>query len=133
MVDLCLKQVLKTELGKLLKKLKISYKLQLNTPILFLTYKRFETSEKVFKSIKNAKPQKLYFVSNAPKSNEIEEIEKVLKVRSLVNLIDWECEVITLFRDIHLDVKESITSSIDWFFLKEEKGIILEVLEDVVS
>ena len=100
--------------------------MQLETPILFLTYKRFETTEKVFESIKKAKPKKLYFVSNAPKNNDKIEIEKVLKVRSLIKLINWECEVITLFRDAHLEVKESIPFSIDWFFQHEEKGIILE-------
>ena len=100
--------------------------MQLNTPILFLTYKRFETSEKVFESIKNAKPKKLYFVSNAPKNNDNVELEKVLKVRSLVNEVNWDCDVVTLFRDEYLDVKESITFSIDWFFEHEEKGIILE-------
>ena len=36
--------------------------------ILFLTYKRFETSIQVFESIKKAKPKKLYFASNAPKN-----------------------------------------------------------------
>ena len=93
-------------------------------PILFLTYKRFETSIQVFESIKKAKPKKLYFASNAPKNNDTIEIEKVVKVRSLVDLIDWDCEIITLFRDVHLDVKESITFTIDWFFSMEEKGII---------
>ncbi len=100
--------------------------MQLNTPILFLTYKRFETSEKVFESIKNARPKKLYFVSNAPKKNDIVELEKVQKVRSLVKEVNWDCDVVTLFRDEYLDVKESITFSIDWFFEHEDKGIILE-------
>jgi hypothetical protein len=100
--------------------------LQLDTPILFLTYKRFGTSELVFESIKRVKPKKLYFVSNAPKNNDLEEFEKILKVRSLINQIDWDCDVKTLFREEYLEVKQSITLSISWFFSLEEKGIILE-------
>ena len=100
--------------------------MQLTTPILFLTYKRFDTAKKVFDSIKKAQPKKLYFVSNAPKNNDFEEYKKISKVRSLVDQIDWDCNVITLFREEYLDVKQSITNSIDWFFLLEEKGIILE-------
>tara|TARA_X000000950_G_scaffold45778_1_gene52125 strand:- start:14644 stop:15573 length:930 start_codon:yes stop_codon:yes gene_type:complete len=100
--------------------------LQLTTPILFLTYKRIDTSLRVFESIKKAKPKKLYFVSNAPSSDNSEELIKISKVRSLVDSIDWDCKVITLFRETHLEVKESISSSIDWFFTMEEKGIILE-------
>ncbi len=100
--------------------------MQLDTPILFLTYKRFGTSELVFESIKRVKPKKLYFVSNAPKNNDLEEFEKILKVRSLINQIDWDCDVKTLFREEYLEVKQSITLSISWFFSLEEKGIILE-------
>lgn len=100
--------------------------MHLDTPILFLTYKRFETSKLVFESIKHAKPKKLYFVSNASKNNNLEEFEKILKVRSLINQIDWDCELITLFREEYLEVKQSITLSISWFFSLEEKGIILE-------
>ncbi len=100
--------------------------MKFNTPILFLTYKRYDTAKKVFESIKNIRPSKLYFVSNAPKNEDVIEIGKVLNVRSLVSLINWDCEVITLFRDVHLEVKESITFSIDWFFSFEDRGIILE-------
>ncbi len=100
--------------------------MQLTTPILFLTYKRFDTAEKVFNSIKKSRPRKLYFVSNAPKNNDLEEYKKICKVRSLIEQVDWDCNLITLFRDEYLDVKKSITSSIDWFFSLEEKGIILE-------
>ena len=100
--------------------------MNLDTPILFLTYKRFDTAKLVFDSIKYARPSKLYFASNAPKNNDFDDFNKISKVRSLVDQIDWDCEVITLFREEHLDVKQSITSSIDWFFTFEEKGIILE-------
>ena len=36
------------------------------TPILFLTYRRFSTAKKVFDEIKKIKPKKLYFASNIP-------------------------------------------------------------------
>ena len=96
------------------------------TPILFLTYRRYETAKKVFEEIKKIKPSKLYFASNAPNINIIDDYQRVLNVRSLVKEINWDCEVKTLFREEHLSVKDSIPSSIDWFFENEESGIILE-------
>jgi hypothetical protein len=96
------------------------------TPILFLTYKRYETAKKVFDEIKKIKPDKLYFASNSPNINIVDDYQKVLNVRSLINEINWDCEVKTLFREEHLTVKDSISSSIDWFFENEESGIILE-------
>jgi hypothetical protein len=98
----------------------------MKSAVLFLTYRRFETAEKVFESIRQARPLRLYFASNGSNSKNVGEDERVKEVRALVDRIDWPCELHTLFRDEHLSVKYSITSSIDWFFETEEMGIILE-------
>jgi hypothetical protein len=94
--------------------------------VLLITYRRFDTAQKVFEAIRIAKPVKLYFASNAARSDKPDESEKVETVRSLVKLVDWPCEVYTLFRTDHLSAKHSISSAIDWFFQHEEQGIILE-------
>ena len=99
---------------------------QMKSAVLFLTYRRFGTAEKVFESIREAKPPRLYFASNAPNPENKNEEQRVDKVRGLLDRIDWNCEVHTLFRDEHLSVKYSIPSAIDWFFENEETGIILE-------
>ena len=36
----------------------------LETAVLFITYKRLDTTKKVFEAIKKAKPQKIYISSN---------------------------------------------------------------------
>jgi hypothetical protein len=95
-----------------------------NTPILFLTYKRYHTAIRVFNSIKKIKPKKLYFASNAPKNNS--EIFVVQNVRDIINKINWRCELITMFYSEHMPVKVSIPTSINFFFRKEKQGIILE-------
>jgi hypothetical protein len=80
----------------------------------------------VFESIRNAKPPRLYFSSNAPNPEKIGEEALVEKVRSLVNAVDWPCKVTTLFRDEYLPAKTSISTAVDWFFKNEPEGIILE-------
>lgn len=95
-----------------------------NIPILFLTYKRYKTAIRVFNAIRKIKPKKLYFASNAPKDNE--EIYEVKKVRNIINQVDWNCKLITIFHKNHLLVKDSIPTSINFFFSKEKLGIILE-------
>jgi len=47
-------------------------------------------------------------------------------VRSLISNFNWDCEVHKLFKKEHLDVQESIVSSINQFFFNENFGIILE-------
>lgn len=98
----------------------------MRSAILFMTYKRYETSVQVFDAIRKAQPPRLYFASNAPNPENNGEQIKVEEVRNLVKKIDWPCDIHTLFREKHLSVKYSISSAIDWFFENEEEGIILE-------
>lgn len=98
----------------------------LSTPVLFLTYKRFETTVQVFEAIRRARPKHLYFASNAPDPRKPDDHEKVARVRALLDTVDWDCTIHRLFRDEHLPVKISIPTAIDWFFEQEEEGIILE-------
>jgi hypothetical protein len=98
----------------------------MKNPVLFLTYRRFDTAEVVFNAIRKAQPPKLYFASNAPNLVNSDEIAKVTKVRSLIDRVDWPCEVKIRFLEEHLSVKKSVSSSLDWFFEHEEQGIILE-------
>ena len=96
------------------------------TPILFITFKRPETTQKVFEKIKKIQPKKLYIAQNIPKTKNKEELEKWKCVRSIIESIDWNCKVQRLYRKQHLDAKTSISTAIDWFFKNEEEGIILE-------
>lgn len=100
--------------------------MQFDTPILFLTYNRISTSQKVFEAIREVRPSRLYFASNSANSEDPIEISKINEVRNLINKIDWNCQVQTLYQEKHLPVKVSIITSINWFFKNEEQGIILE-------
>ena len=98
---------------------------QLNTAVLFITYKRLDTTKQVFEAIKKAKPQKIYISSNFGKNKE--EVKKIIEVRTyLEENIDWKCKVSKLYRTKYLSAKLSISGAIDWFFENEEQGIILE-------
>jgi hypothetical protein len=97
----------------------------LNTAVLLITYKRLDTTKKVFEAIKKSKPKNIYISSNCGKNKE--EVKKVIEVRAyLEENIDWECKVSKLYRTKHLSAKLSISGAIDWFFENEEMGIILE-------
>lgn len=99
---------------------------QFETPILFLVFNRFDTAQRVFDEIRKQKPKYLYVAADGPRGSKIGEAEKCQKVRSLVDLIDWDCELKTLFRDENLGCAKAISSAITWFFQQVEQGIILE-------
>ncbi|MCI5178815.1 MAG: nucleotide-diphospho-sugar transferase [Candidatus Electrothrix sp. AW3_4] len=99
----------------------------LHTPVLFLVYKRPDTTRQVFEAIRQAKPPRLYVAADGPKKDVPGEAEKVKQVREIIlNGVDWDCEVKTLFREENLGCKYGVSGGIDWFFENEEEGIILE-------
>ena len=103
----------------------------LKTPILFLIFKRLDTTKQVFEQIRKVKPPKLYIAADGPRQNVEGEVEKCKAVREYVlSNIDWDCKVKTLFREKNLGCGRAVSEAITWFFEQEEKGIILE--DDVV-
>lgn len=95
--------------------------------VLFLIFNRLDTTTKVFEEIKLAKPPRLYIASDGARKNKENESHKVENIRQWVlNNVDWDCDVKTLFREENLGCKEAVSSAITWFFKHEEDGIILE-------
>lgn len=99
----------------------------LNTAVLFLIFNRLDTTKQVFEAIRKAKPPRLHIAADGARESKEGESEKVKAVRDYVmEHIDWECEVKTLFRKKNLGCKMAVSSAITWFFENEEMGIILE-------
>ena len=96
------------------------------TPILFLIFNRPDTTKRVFESISSIKPAKLYIAADGARKDKLGEDLLCEDTKSIIDLIDWECEVKTLFRTENLGCKIAVSSAIDWFFENEEQGIILE-------
>lgn len=109
------------------EKINLFHKKPLSTAVLFLVFNRLDVTKKVFDTIRQAKPPRIYISSDGPRTNKIGEPELVEEVRSyILENIDWHCEVKTLFRDENLGCKIAVSSAIDWFFDNEDQGIILE-------
>jgi hypothetical protein len=99
----------------------------LDTPVLFLTFNRPDTTKQVLEAIRCARPSRIYLASDGPRDSCPGEEEKVLALREyMLGYIDWECEVKTLFREKNLGCKYAVSGAIAWFFKNEEMGIILE-------
>jgi hypothetical protein len=96
------------------------------TPILFLIFNRPDTTKRVFESFRIMKPTKLYIAADGARKDKIGEDLLCQETRNIVNQIDWDCEIKTLFRAENLGCKIAVSSAIDWFFENEEQGIILE-------
>jgi len=100
---------------------------RLGVPILFLFFNRLSVTKKVFNTIKEAKPMKIYLASDGPREGDDNELEIVESVRDYVlSNIDWDCEIHTLFQNKNLGCKYACSRAVKWFFENEEMGIVLE-------
>lgn len=98
-----------------------------NVPVLFVIFNRPETAIRSFESIRRARPQRLYIASDGPRKERVGEAEVVARTRSSVlAMIDWDCEVKTLFQEQNLGCGPGVYTAISWLFEHEEMGVILE-------
>ena len=98
----------------------------LETPVLFLIFNRPDTTKLVFEQIRKAAPKKLFIASDGPRAAVAGEKEKCEEARNIVNQIDWDCNVETLYREKNLGCGMAVSSAISWFFDRVTEGIILE-------
>ena len=97
----------------------------MNTPVVFIIFKRIYTTKKVLKHLSSYKPNKLYLVADGPKT--IDDNNKCSEVRKFVeDNIDWDCELIKVYSDTNLGCAKRVQTGLDHVFEIEEKAIILE-------
>ncbi|MCW7472066.1 glycosyl transferase [Leptospira levettii] len=98
----------------------------MKVPVLLLAFNRPSLTIQIINAIRNYKPNKFYFSVDGPRiGNQNDKINNE-SVKDLVKFIDWECEVITNFSANNLGCRIGPSSGINWFFEREEMGIILE-------
>lgn len=97
-----------------------------DTAVLFMVFNRPDTAMKALSGIRKSEPKRLYIAADGPRPEKIGEIELCQRTREIVNQVDWDCEVKTLFREDNLGCARAVSSAITWFFEHEREGIILE-------
>lgn len=97
-----------------------------NVAVLFLIYNRPDNTRLVFRAISEARPKRLYIAADGPRLTVAGDEERCRQARAVVDAVDWDCEVKTLFREDNLESGIAVSSAINWFFFHEEEGIILE-------
>lgn len=96
----------------------------IEAPVVFIFFRRPETTKKVFARIRDARPSRLYLVSDGPRNEE----EKILvkSCREVVETIDWPCEVTRDYSDSNLGLKKRVITGLDRVFTSESSAMILE-------
>ena len=94
-------------------------------PILFLIFRRPDVTVRVFEEIRKQQPRQLFIAADGGRTPEEHERCELTR-QSVLDMIDWECDVKTLFRSENLGCRKAVSFAITWFFEHVEMGIILE-------
>jgi len=99
----------------------------MDTPVLFLFFRRPQMAMRVFREIRKVQPKRLFLAADGPREAIGGESELCSSTRDQIeSMIDWDCSVKRLYREKNLGCKNAVCSAIDWFFSQVEEGIILE-------
>ncbi|WP_462267053.1 nucleotide-diphospho-sugar transferase [Mucilaginibacter sp.] len=96
------------------------------TPVLFLIFNRPDITQTVFNAIRKFKPAYLYVAADGPRAARPDDLQLCKAARAIIEQIDWDCNVKTLFRDENRGCGKAVSEAITWFFSYVEEGIILE-------
>jgi len=99
---------------------------QTKSAVLFVIFNRPDTTNRVFEQIRAARPARLYVAADAPRSNNTTDELLCKQTRAIIDRIDWDCELKTLFNETNRGCRQGVSAAVTWFFDNEEDGIILE-------
>lgn len=100
--------------------------MEVDIPVVFMTFNRPSQAGQVLESIRRFGPSKLYFVSDGPRKGVEDDQFLVSRVRALRYEIDWPCQVIEIFADENLGLRQRFFSALDHVFETEPCAIVLE-------
>lgn len=96
-------------------------------PILILAYNRPDLVAQVMQVIQVYQPPRLYLACDGPRLQKQGDVEYVETTRYVMRAsVNWECEILTLFRDQNRGCAWGVYEAISWFFEHEEYGVVLE-------
>ena len=96
-------------------------------PILLVTFNRPDHVRRVLCEIRKQQPSELYVCQDGPREGNENDKLKVQEVRNVISeLVDWPCQLHTLYQEKNLGCGPGPAAGISWFFEQVEMGIILE-------
>lgn len=98
----------------------------MDSPVVLIIFNRPERTRKVFEQIRKVKPSKLLIVADGPRVNQSGEAEKCAAARTIVDEVDWDCEILKNYSEINMGCGRRVSSGLDWVFDTVEEAIILE-------
>jgi len=95
------------------------------TPIAILIYRRPALVRGLLTALQVHQPKKIWIIADGPKGESENELCSAARQQAEKG-ITWECEVIKIYADKNLGLKERVETGLDKLFAHENSAIILE-------
>lgn len=105
---------------------KMAHSSKIDIPVLIIFFARSSTLQKVFDSIKEARPSTLLLWQDGPRPGNINDVKGIKECRRIFDDIDWDCTVHTNYHEENMGCDPSTFRAQKWAFSIVEKCIILE-------
>lgn len=99
---------------------------KIDVPVLLIFFARPDVLEKVFESVREARPSTLLLWQDGPREGRADDVENIARCREIVENIDWECTVYKMYNEKNFGCDPSTFYSHKWAFSLVDKCIILE-------
>jgi hypothetical protein len=103
---------------------KSNYKCE--TPVVLIIFNRPNETRINIGAISKVQPNKLYVISDGPRNFSNSDLNNVNECRSIVENLNWDCEVIKIYSEANLGCMRRVVTGLNKVFENEEKAIILE-------
>jgi hypothetical protein len=92
--------------------------------VVFIIFRRPDTTARVFRAIAHARPQRLFVVADGPR-NAADEIA-CSETREIVRNVNWPCEVVHDYADRNMGCGRRVASGLDRVFERVDEAIVVE-------
>ena len=95
-------------------------------PVMMCGFARPDLLGEVFSRVRDARPEKLFLVLDAPRAGRDDDVEANARCREIFSNVDWPCEVHRNYATENMGCRTRMESAITWVFEHVDRAIILE-------
>ena len=89
---------------------------KIDVAVMIIFFVRDDTLQKVFDSVKVARPRKLLLWQDGPREDRPDDLQGIMKCRKIVENIDWDCEVIKNYHEENMGCDPSTFYADKWAY-----------------
>ena len=95
-------------------------------PVVLFSFNRPDSTQRVLDAIRLAAPRRLFLVCDGARAGRAEDQERCEAVRSVLERIDWECDVDRIYHTVNRGCTPSVELGLDRVFDRVSEAVVLE-------